>query len=102
MKEINFNCPKCGEKEFVGLEKRTIATTYVDIGKKNNKYYSLLNIDYDKYAEGHVPVSHHYEQFIFVCRYCDAEFLYAETESFNEFDKELDKNKLKQLGLLTK
>lgn len=97
MKEISFNCPECKAVGSVELEKRTITTTYIAIGKNNNKFYSLLG---DTATGKHIPINNMYEQYVFVCAECSKEFIYIEAEVFDEENEELNKSKLKQLGLI--
>lgn len=56
-------------------------------------------MDYDKYPDGHVPVEDVYEQYIFKCVECPAEFMYCEGNPFSEEDEELDDEKLREEGL---
>jgi transcription elongation factor Elf1 len=100
MEEIELNCPKCGAKESVSLEKRTIATTYVPIGKEDDKYYTCLSQDFERYSDGHIPVSNWYEQYIFSCCYCSFEVVYREEDSFSEYDEEISEDDLRKFGFI--
>jgi hypothetical protein len=100
--EINFDCPKCGNKECIELKKRTYAITSVPLKKIGNTYYTDLRQDFERYGDtGHIPVSNWYEAYILSCWRCNYEVEWRSEESFSEYLEEIDENFLIDNNLIS-